>query len=180
MNSVPEADITYQFEFVDASDNNIIRLTNANADNFYLIRMGNDTREAFDFYCNDFEEVYKEKIGTLLGIEVNNDAVGVWYTDGYDETENWSGSYKITLNEDGSAICEGWRNSDRGSYKKVSDSEVLITFNECKVDYPGEGWVLEDGFVYTISLRMNNDTGNITIDAPDVISNIEDGTVYKR
>lgn len=109
----------------------------------------------------------------------NSMAVGVWYTDGYDEEANWAGSYKIELSADGKATCEGWRNKDSGTFEVTGDDKVLITFDQCETDSPGEGFVPVEGFVYTIEMTIKGDDAEIKIDAPDVISNLEDGTVHR-
>ena len=107
-------------------------------------------------------------------------AVGVWYTDGYDEENNWDSSYKIELTNDRKAYCTGWRNKDTGTFAAYGDDAVLITFDHCETDSPGEGFKTVDGFKYTIELTPNGDDAKIKIDAPDVISNLEDGTVHRK
>lgn len=107
-------------------------------------------------------------------------AIGKWYTEGYDEDENWSGSYVIELKEDGTATCEGYRNKDAGTYTATGTDSVLITFDTCEVDEVGEGFKPVDGFTYTIDMKIKGDDATITIDAPDVISNLENGTVHRQ
>ena len=110
----------------------------------------------------------------------NSMAVGVWYTEGFDEENNWAGSYKIDLSADGKATCEGWRNKDSGTYEVTGDNRILITFDKCETDSPGEGFVPVEGFKYTIEMTITGDDAQIKIDAPDVISNLEDGEVHRR
>ena len=112
--------------------------------------------------------------------EQEDNAVGVWYTDGYDEENNWAGSYKIELTSDRKATCTGWRNKDTGTFAAHGDDGVLITFDHCETDDPGEGFKTVEGFKYTIELTPNGDDATIKIDAPDVISNLEDGTVHRE
>lgn len=112
--------------------------------------------------------------------EQEDRAVGVWYTDGYDEENNWAGSYKIELTDDRKATCTGWRNKDTGTFAAHGDDGVLITFDHCETDGPGEGFKTVEGFKYTIELTPNGDEATIKIDAPDVISNLEDGTVHRQ
>ena len=106
------------------------------------------------------------------------DVTGKWYTEGYDEDTNWAGSYVIELTADGKATCTGWRNKDAGTYKVDGDT-VLITFDDCQVDEAGEGFQPVKGFIYTIEMKANGDDVTIKIDAPDIISNLEDGKVHR-
>ena len=106
-------------------------------------------------------------------------AVGSWYTEDYDEYENWSGSYEIALTPEGTASCTGWRNKDNGYYEVTGDDKVLITFDHCETDVVGEGWQPVEDFVYTIEMTINGDEAQIKIDAPDVITNLMDGPVYR-
>ena len=107
-------------------------------------------------------------------------AIGKWYTEGYDVDENWSGSYVIELKEDGTATCEGYRNRDAGTYEATGTDSVLIIFTDCEVDEVGEGFKPVEGFTYTIDMKVTGDDATISIDAPDVISNLEDGTVHRN
>ena len=104
---------------------------------------------------------------------------GRWYTEDYDVNENWASSYIIELFEDGTATCNGWRNKDAGTYK-ADGNKVLITFDDCQVDSPGEGFVPVKGFKYTINMDVRGDEATIRIDAPDVISNLEDGKLHRK
>ncbi len=115
-----------------------------------------------------------------LSAQDNSAAVGVWYTDGYDEDDNWAMSYKIELTAEGNATCTGWRNKDAGFYEMTGDNTALITFDQCETDNEGAGFEAVEGFVYTIEMTINGDDATIKIDAPDVISNLTDGTVHKN
>ncbi|MBO4266393.1 MAG: TlpA family protein disulfide reductase [Lachnospiraceae bacterium] len=145
--------------------------------------------DEYDFEDEDFEEYPEEDADDEGDIddafaqkykEQEDRAVGVWYTDGYDEENNWAGSYKIELTDDRKATCTGWRNKDTGTFAAHGDDGVLITFDHCETDGPGEGFKTVDGFKYTIELIPNGDDATIKIDAPDVISNLEDGTVHRK
>lgn len=109
-----------------------------------------------------------------------SDVIGEWYTDGYDEESNWAMSYKIELSDDGKASCVGWRNKDTGTYEITGNNKVLITFDHCETDEVGEGFKTVDGFRYTVEMSINGNDAQIKIDAPDVISNLEDGTVHRK
>lgn len=135
--------------------------------------------EEEEFIEEDFEE-YPEDIQEEEQPIDNSIAVGTWYTDGYDEEANWAGSYKIELTADGKASCEGWRNKDTGTFEMTADNTALITFDKCETDTPGEGFAPVEGFVYTIEMTIKGDDADIKIDAPDVISNLEDGKVHKN
>lgn len=107
-------------------------------------------------------------------------AAGTWYTEDYDVDSNWAGSYMIELTPDGKASCTGWRNKDTGTYEVTGDDKALITFDHCETDNPGEGFQPVDNFKYTIEMTIKGDDARITIDAPDVISNLENGTVHRK
>ncbi len=107
-------------------------------------------------------------------------AAGKWYTEGYDETDNWAMSYCLELKEDGTATCVGYRNKDAGTYVETGADSVLITFDKCEVDETGVGFKPVDGFTYTVEMTVNGDDATIKIDAPDVISNLEDGKVSRK
>ena len=104
---------------------------------------------------------------------------GTWYTDGYDEENNYAMSYKIELTSDGKASCTGYRNKDTGTYS-VNGNIVTITFDHCETDTPGEGFSIVNGFTYTINMTVNGDDAEIVINAPDTISNLENGTIHRK
>lgn len=138
-----------------------------------------------DYYEDDYyeeepydEEEYAEEQDTSS--ESAEFAVGKWYTDDYDVDDNWAGSYVIELKEDGTATCEGYRNKDAGTYETTGSDKVLITFDKCELDEAGEGWKPVTGFTYTIEMVVDGDDAKIKIDAPDVISNLEDGIVHRK
>lgn len=125
------------------------------------------------------EEPYEEESEDTSS-ESTDLVTGKWYTDGYDETDNWAGSYCLELKEDGTATCEGYRNRDSGKYEVKGDGKVFITFDLCETDEPDAGWVAVEGYSYTIDMKIDGDEATIKIDAPDVISNLEDGTLYRE
>lgn len=146
-------------------------------------RMGDDFEEAMQYefsggFTDDFKklkvEIMGDKAGDYSGV------AGVWLTEGYDVNENWAVSYKIELSDDGKATCEGWRNKDTGTYEMTGDDKVLITFDKCETDSPGEGWVPVEGFKYTVEMIINGDDARIKVNAPDVISNLVDGSVHRK
>lgn len=146
-------------------------------------RMGDDFEEAMQYefsggFTDDFKklkvEIMGDKAGDYSGV------AGVWLTEGYDVNENWAVSYKIELSDDGKATCEGWRNKDTGTYEMTGDDKVLITFDKCETDSPGEGWVPVEGFKYTVEMIINGDDARIKDNAPDVISNLVDGSVHRK
>ncbi|MCR5774269.1 MAG: hypothetical protein K6G42_04210 [Lachnospiraceae bacterium] len=125
-------------------------------------------------------EGQSEDSGASGDAQGESTAVGIWYTDGYDQENEWATSYKIELTADGKASCTGWRNQDTGTYKMTGDNKALITFDHCEISAPGEGIKPVDDFIYTIEMTINGNDAEIKIDAPDVISNIEDGTVHRE
>jgi len=146
-------------------------------------RMGDDFDEAMQYefsggFPDDFKKLKAEIMGDKAG-DVSGVA-GVWLTEGYDVNENWAVSYKIELSDDGKATCEGWRNKDTGTYEMTGDDKVLITFDKCETDSPGEGWVPVEGFKYTVEMIINGDDARIKVNAPDVISNLVDGSVHRK
>ncbi len=138
-----------------------------------------------DEYFEDEEFVEEERIEEPEVKEPEKDTsdqtdvVGKWYTEDYDEDANWAMSYVIELTADGKAACTGWRNKDNGTYK-VNNGRVLITFDDCQTDEPGEGFKTVKDFKYTIEMIPDGNDATIKIDAPDVISNLEDGKVHRK
>ena len=126
------------------------------------------------------EPAEEEAADSSQGAQGSADAVGTWLTDGYDEEANWAMSYKIELTADGKASCSGYRNKDTGTYESTGDNKVLITFDHCETDEAGEGYKVVDGFKYTVEMTTNGDDADIKINAPDVISNLEDGKVHRN
>ena len=142
-----------------------------------------DEYEEVEEYPEEYEEekVVEEKAADDKGSAQDTAAAaGTWYTEGYDEEANWAMSYKIELTNDGKATCTGWRNKDTGTYEISGSNKALITFDHCETDEAGEGFKVVDGFKYTIEMTINGDDAQIKIDAPDVISNLEDGTVHRK
>lgn len=107
------------------------------------------------------------------------DPIGKWYTEDYDEEANWANSYVIELTDDGKATCTGWRNKDTGTFSTDGET-VTIVFDDCQTDEPGKGFTPVEGFKYTVVMQLNGDDADITIDAPDVISNLTDGKVHRN
>ncbi len=129
-------------------------------------------------YAEEPEEEVKETADTKEAGDVS--CVGKWYTEDYDETENWANSYCLELKEDGTAICQGYRNRDSGKYEVKGPDKVLITFDFCETDEPDAGWVAAEGYKYTIDMTINGDDATIKIDAPDVSSNLTDGAMHRK
>lgn len=146
------------------------------------VRMGDNFDEAMDYEFNrGFEsDLANLKEEILAPIYQASGAVGTWLTEDYDEVNNWAGSYKIELTDDGKATCTGWRNRDTGHYAIKDDNHVLIKFNYCETDSPEGGWMPVRDFTYTIDMTINGDDAQIKIDAPDVISNLSDGKVHRK
>ena len=146
-------------------------------------RMGDNLDEAMQYeFSGGFPDDFKKLKAEIMSDKAGDSSVaaGVWLTEGYDVNENWAVSYKIELSDDGKATCEGWRNKDSGTYEVTGDNKVLITFDKCETDSPGEGWVPVEGFVYTIEMTINENDAQIKINAPDVISNLSDGTLHRK
>lgn len=139
-----------------------------------------DYYEEDDYYIEEEEPVDEETDEKDKKDQDRSVAAGTWYTQDYDEESNWAGSYKIELKPDGKASCTGWRNKDTGTYEITGDNEALITFDHCEKDDPDAGFRLVEGFKYTIKMTINGDSAQIRIDAPDIISNLEDGTVNRK
>ncbi len=143
-----------------------------------------DEEPGYDYGSQESGDTQAKSSDTQAGSEGDakdgSDAVGIWYTDGYDKDNNWASSYKIELTADGKASCTGWRNQDTGTYTKTGDNKVLITFDYCELDSPEKGLAPVDGFIYTIEMEISGDDARIKIDAPDVISNLDDGTVHRE
>ena len=147
---------------------------------YLYIRLGDNMEDAWDYYCGDFVEDFKKLSETYKG-KLRESPVGRWYTDGYDVNDNWAGSYYLEFHDDGTALCEGYRNRDTGTYEIMEPGKLRITFDHCECDDPSVGgWALVDGFKYTIDMDYSGDDATIKIDAPDVISNLVDGEIHRR
>ncbi len=156
--------------FITSTDNN----------DYLYMKLGNNMDEALDYYhgnlLDDYHKLEEEHKG-----ELRESPVGQWFTDGYDEIENWAESYYIILNNDGSALCTGWRNKDTGTYEITGPGKVLITFDHCECDDPEVGgWTQVNGFKYTIDMEYSGNDATIKINAPDVISNLTNGTIHRK
>lgn len=146
-----------------------------------FVKMGENFEEADKYYWNGFVDDYRKLNYEIMGVEdFGTLASGLWYTEDYDEYNNWATSYRLDLGRDGIASCFGYRNKDIGTYKITGENTVLITFDHCEIDAPGEGWIPVDGFVYTIEMTIDGDDAAIKIDAPDVITNLTDGVVHRK
>ncbi len=140
-----------------------------------------DIYEPEEYEIEEIEETPFEEQKDMQHEEKDNTfAVGTWFTDGYDEVNNWDSSYKIELAADGSAKCEGYRNKDTGYFDVTGENSVKITFEDCETDTPGEGYQRVENFVYTIDMMITGDDAQIKIEAPDIISNLTDGAVHRR
>lgn len=147
---------------------------------YLYIRLGNDMDEAWDYYCGSFVDDYKRIADGYKG-KLRESPVGRWYTENYDEINNWAGSYYIDLYNDGTALCSGWRNKDTGTYIISEPGKLSITFDHCECDDPSiGGWGIVKGFAYTIDMEYSGDDAVIKINAPDVISNLTDGNIHRN
>ena len=146
-----------------------------------FVKMGDTMEEANVYSWEGFSDDYRGLNEELMGIpDPDASASGIWYTEGYDEYNDWASSYFIDLSPDGSALCLGYRNKDTGTYEMINKNTALITFDHCEIDSPGEGWVPVEGFVYTIEMTIDGNDATIKIDAPDVITNLTDGVLHRK
>lgn len=146
------------------------------------------TAETEDEYYDEEEYIDEDENADDAGMEdedIENepyegaDPIGKWYTEDYDEEANWATSYVIELTEDGKATCTGWRNKDTGTFSTDKET-VTIVFDDCQVDEAGEGFKPVEDFSYTIKMELHGDDADITVDAPDTISNLENCTVHRE
>lgn len=147
----------------------------------YFMRLASTVDEALQRYDEgfavDYYNLLEEKAGTEN--EMQFDFVGNWCNQEYIE-DVWSSGYVITLNEDMSAMCDGWRNEDYGTYEYLSDQAVLITFDKCKIDFVGEGWYEVPDFYYSVEMKMvGNNKASIKFVVPNEDSNLGEGAFYK-
>ena len=150
-------------------------------DPLYFMRM--DYIENLSDLLNDLESTMKRFIASVEIVDpdsLNESPVGRWFTQFYDERSNWSDSYIIKLDENGNAVCTGYRDNDSGTYEQVSYDTFIITFSNCLRDEPGEGWTVMDGYSYTVKMVINGNSATITVDDPDVISNLSEGQMYRE
>ncbi|MBR4169177.1 MAG: hypothetical protein IKR47_05570, partial [Lachnospiraceae bacterium] len=147
---------------------------------YYFVKMGEDFDERF--YDHQIFDRYNTAVNHYL-FEVapseNEDPTGAWYTEIYDDRDNWAISYKIEIKADGTATCDGWRNKDKGTYTKVRDNEIQITFNECMADFPGEGWTALPDTEYTVDMKIAGDRAYIVVNGNDGVTNLESGVMVR-
>lgn len=146
---------------------------------YLYMRLGQNMDEAWDYYCKNLVDDYR-KLEEEHKKELRDSPVGQWFTEGYDEIDNWAGSYYFILNNDGTALCKGWRNNDTGTYEIKESGKVIINFDHCEYDDPAAGgWVPLEGFVYSVEMQYSGKEATIKIDAPDVVSNLMDGRMHR-
>lgn len=147
---------------------------------YYFVKMGEDFDERF--YDHQIFDRYNTAVNHYL-FEVapseNEDPTGAWYTEIYDDRDNWAVSYKIEIKADGTATCDGWRNKDKGTYRKVRDNEIEITFDDCMADFPGEGWTATPDARYTVNMKISGDRAYIVVNGNDGITNLESGVMVR-
>ena len=140
-------------------------------------------------YTGDIDKVfdnYQEKLDSYTTqVEIENpdyfkqSPEGKWFTADYDEQMNWATSYVIKLDDKGNAISTGYRDNDTGKYEMISPNTALITFTNCTRDAAGEGWVVIDGYSYTVEMKINGDEATITVNDPEITTNLPDGKMYR-
>ena len=136
--------------------------------------------EAWEYYTGSCIDDYNKLAHNYKG-KLRESPVGIWYTEKYDLFDNWAESYSIELSGDGNALCTGWRNKDSGTYEITEPGKLRITFDHCEIDNPEiGGWDIVEGFVYTIDMDYSGNNATIKINAPDVITNLMDGTVIRK
>ena len=128
----------------------------------------------------DEEEPEKITRSVVKSSKDNSFAVGTWYTEDYDEDENWALSYRIELTEDGKASVIGWRNKDAGTYEVKGDDTVVLTLDDCRTSSFHNDYKKEIAYSYSIEMKIDGDDAEIKVDAPEVISNLADGTVHRK
>lgn len=111
---------------------------------------------------------------------------GTWYNEGYDETNNWAGSYKTIFHADGTVEQIGYRNKDIGTYK-ISENGTSVTamYNQIYIDSPRTGgYELEESYSYTVTYSIDRNKDCLTAKYSQEfkergISNAEDGVLRK-
>ncbi len=172
---------TYEATYDGSFDGFKTSFISSNEDNDYLyIRLGDNMDEAWNYYSGSFADDYKKLAEGYKG-KLRESPVGRWYTEDYDTTNNWAGSYYLEFNVDGTASCVGWRNKDTGTYEITAPGKLKITFDHCEYDNPEVGgWDFVKGFVYTIDMEYYGNESTIKINAPDVISNLTNGPMQRK
>lgn len=129
---------------------------------------------SFDEYKEDFINPYKTDWVYDVTSNINSNTVwkydqyeapirvnaeelyGTWFSENYNEVDNWSESYKITFSELGMVMIDGYRNHDIGEYY-TEPGQVVIHMTECRFDDPMEGdTVLIPDYTYTGTLKIKD------------------------
>ena len=131
----------------------------------------------------------KKKLGLetksedVMGKENDLNFIGDWYSDMFDEENNWSQSYKTTFHEDGTVEHAGWRNRDKGTYEISGDkTHIIAYFNENYLDMPGQGYMMQNGYEYTATYWIDGNKLMVTFSDEfydKMISNAMEGTLYR-
>lgn len=135
--------------------------------------------KAFKYVCQAVKEVEPD-LGNKVQETGDFSPIGRWYTEDYDEINNYAFSYYLDLKPDGSALVMGGRNKDTGIYTITEPGKVHISIDKCEYDTPGEGWVPIDGYTYTIDMTLDGEKAQVKVNEPDVHGDFSGGTMVRR
>lgn len=99
------------------------------------------------FAADDWEQISK------------SDIIGTWYSENYDEKDNWACSYKAKFVSKGNKVTViGYRNKDIGTYKiSKNKKKVVATFNKCYYGGAGEDYQKIKDYKYKVTYRLRSD-----------------------
>ncbi|MDO4188142.1 MAG: hypothetical protein Q4D29_04055, partial [Lachnospiraceae bacterium] len=144
---------------------------------YYLVKV--QFNGDYSEIVNKNEEIKKTYFECIGKVKEVASAVGRWNTEDYDEVNNWANSYTIKLDDEGNAICTGYRNMDIGKYEQIGPNKYLLIFNVRSTDEAGDGWSVHNGYTYTVEMTVDGDTASIIVNDTEVITNLTDGIMRR-
>ncbi|MCL1941609.1 MAG: ankyrin repeat domain-containing protein [Synergistaceae bacterium] len=89
------------------------------------------------------DEEENKKISALLaGDDGKNIIAEIWHNGG----KSWADNYHTVFYKDGKVEHFGHRNLDNGTYTTANDGSRRAVFDNCKYDFPGEGYLQVSGY----------------------------------
>jgi len=106
----------------------------------------------------ELEEASRNESGKQAPVDGKNKIEGIWHNG----EKTWAYNYHTVFNKDGTVEHFGHRNMDKGTYTIENDGAIRAIFNDCKYDFPGEGYLKVSG--YTCTYRFSDDGKELSRD----------------
>lgn len=87
--------------------------------------------------------------------------IGSWYTKNYDRKNDWATSYKTTFATNGKTVVNGYRDTDRGTFRVINEKEVIANYNNNTTVFPQYGETKVDN--YKARYQYNSKTGKLKV-----------------